>query len=334
MNDRIRVKLERLRADYAKVSGKPFSHFYCPITFKDEDKLLCEAHIINEAFDNSSRITTLQRRDIDGFYGSRFESDFLDVQEHKKRSLAEIATDKSLSKRFGAKIFCEDDPVESLFARNGIPPQFTPINLGRVELSVPFGLKMKPAEVIASAGKRWEISIDRDLRIPMLVSAIKAAHLTLFQILGYRYALSLAGHFVGYDILGKFFEENQRKKKRDVIKSAAPFFREFANMVRPVISMPFDSLGSIDDKTFLMCVGGSGNVWGFVVFVKTAHLNHGVLMPVFEETEQSVTYLDFLRNDHSTIQVAGCRFKSDGWERDDKTMPLVWPKQGLLYPND
>jgi hypothetical protein len=63
-------------------------------------------------------------------------------------------------------------------------------------------------------------------------------------------------------------------------------------------------------------------------------LNHGVLMPVFEETEQSVTYLDFLRNDHSTIQVAGCRFKGDGWERDETTMPLVWPKQGLLYPND
>lgn len=332
MNQRVIANLQQLRTDYAKITGREFSYFYCPILFKDENKPLCEAHIINKAFDNAARVTTVQRRDVDSFYGSRFESDFLDVQEHRKRSLAEIATDKLLSKRFDAKLFCDGEPVEPIFARDGIPPQFTPIDLGQVKLSVPFGLKMEPAEVIASAGKRWEISIQRDLRIPMLVSAIKAAHLTLFQMLGYRYALSLAGHFVGYDILGKFFEENHTKKKTEVLRSAAPFFREFGNMVRPVISMPFDSAGSIKDKTFLMCVGSSGTVWGFIVFVKTAHLNHGVLMPVFEEAEQAVTYLNFLKNENSAIQVAGCRFKGDGWERDDKTIPLVWPKKGLLYP--
>ena len=63
---------------------------------------------------------------------------------------------------------------------------------------------MHPTEVIASKGKRWEVEISRDVRVPMLVSVIKAAHLTLFAMHGYNYALSSSGIFVGQQILGEF----------------------------------------------------------------------------------------------------------------------------------
>ena len=334
MNDFVRTKLEELKADYCDVKGEPFSHFYCPILFMDENTPLCEAHIINQAFNDSARTATVQRADVDSFYGSRFESDFLDVQNYKERSMAEIVTDKALSKRFGSKILLEDKPVDFFFGSGEIPPQFTPINLEKVKLTVPFGLKMHPTEVIAAQDKRWEIEIQRDVRIPMLVSVIKAAHLTLFEILGYRYALSASGVFVGHDILGKFFLQNQKKRKTQVVKNAVPYFREFANMVRPIISCPFDSKGTVTDKTFLVCVGSSGLAWAFIVFVKTGHLIHGVLMPVFEQVDQSVTYLDFLRNQNSWMQVATCWFKGDKWEITKNTVPLNWPKAGLLYPHD
>ena len=334
MNDFVRTKLEELKADYCDVKGEPFSHFYCPILFMDENTPLCEAHIINQAFNDSARTTTVQRADVDSFYGSRFESDFLDVQNYKERSMAEIVTDKALSKRFGSKILLEDKPVDFFFGSGEIPPQFTPINLEKVKLTVPFGLKMHPTEVIAAQDKRWEIEIQRDVRIPMLVSVIKAAHLTLFEILGYRYALSASGVFVGHDILGKFFLQNQKKRKTQVVKNAVPYFREFANMVRPIISCPFDSKGTVTDKTFLVCVGSSGLAWAFIVFVKTGHLIHGVLMPVFEQVDQSVTYLDFLRNQNSWLQVATCWFKGDKWEITKNTVPLNWPKAGLLYPQE
>jgi hypothetical protein len=53
MNDFIRTKLEKLKADYFHVKEKPFSHFYCPILFRDEDQPLCRAHLINQAFKDS-----------------------------------------------------------------------------------------------------------------------------------------------------------------------------------------------------------------------------------------------------------------------------------------
>src|SRR6266498_1638526 len=150
MNDFVKTKLEELRADYFEVKGEPFSHFYCPILFRDEDKPLCKAHIINQAFNDSAQATTVQRADVDSFYGSRFESDFLDVQNYKERSTAEIVTDKALSKRFSSKILLEDEPVEFFFGSDEIPSEFTPINLEKLKLTVPFCLKMHPTEVIAA----------------------------------------------------------------------------------------------------------------------------------------------------------------------------------------
>lgn len=68
-----RRKLDELRSDYRAVVGSPFSHFFCPIVFLDEDVDLCRAHIVNRAFPESSRSWTVQRTDVDNFYGSTFE---------------------------------------------------------------------------------------------------------------------------------------------------------------------------------------------------------------------------------------------------------------------
>jgi hypothetical protein len=332
MNDFVKSRVEELRADYAEISGEPFSHFFCPILFKDEDTPLCRAHIINQAFSDSPRDCTVQRADVDSFYGSRFEADFIDIETFKDASPLDILTDKKRSKRFSSKVLVEDEPVEHFFGGAKIPEQFTRIKFEGKEVSIPFGLKMRPTDVIAAEGKNWEIEISRDVRIPMMVSVIKAAHLTLFNMLRYQYALSSAGHFVGYDILGKFFSQNKDKPKSEVLENARPFFREFVHMVRPLISCGFDSQGTVIDKTFYLCMGSSGSPWAMIVFVKTAHVIHGVLMPVFEKAEQAATYLGFLNNGNECVQVAVCRFEEDRWEISKETKPLVWPKSGTLYP--
>src|SRR5215207_8302615 len=98
MNDFVKSRIEELRADYTQIEGKPFSHFYCPILFKDEDTPLCRAHIINKAFSDSVRASTVQRADVDRFYGSRFESDFIDIQMFRDTSPLEILADNKRSK--------------------------------------------------------------------------------------------------------------------------------------------------------------------------------------------------------------------------------------------
>ena len=74
-----------------------------------------------------------------------------------------------------------------------------------------------------------------------LASLIKAAHLTLFEMLGYRYALSAGGYFVGKDILGQFFLNNCGQSMRKILKNAVAHFQEFVYMVQPVESQEFVS---------------------------------------------------------------------------------------------
>jgi hypothetical protein len=74
------TRLEELRADFARVNGKPFEHFYCPILLKDEPGELCDGHIVPEAF---GKRTIPQRKDVDNFYGAAAEADFVGLMQDK-----------------------------------------------------------------------------------------------------------------------------------------------------------------------------------------------------------------------------------------------------------
>ena len=230
MAKNIQSRLAQLRADYNQLRGSPFSYFYCPILFKDEDVPLCEGHIINRAFPNSARNWVVQRQDVDNFYGSMFESDFATVQYRGEQILGNAITDKELSKKFEPKILLDDEPVDFYFARGNVPKQFTRLEFDNDGKVVQLAIKMRPEEFMEKLGQKWEIAVEKDIRISAVVSLIKSAHLTLFSLLGYNYALSTAGYYVGKDILGKFFQQNVDKAKSDVLDNAYPFFREFAAM--------------------------------------------------------------------------------------------------------
>jgi hypothetical protein len=77
-------KLAALRSDYTSTVGCPFETFYCPILFRDDEVELCRAHLVNQAFRSTSRRWTIQRKDVDGFYGAFFESDFVKLQLRQK----------------------------------------------------------------------------------------------------------------------------------------------------------------------------------------------------------------------------------------------------------
>jgi hypothetical protein len=326
MSQEFLSKLGSLRKNYAQVTGKPFAHFLCPILYLDEETELCQGHIINQAFANAPRVWTVQRKDVDGFYGSRFEADYMDIQ-YMGAGPQEIVADKHLSRRFNATLYSDGQPVELFASRTPIPEKFTPIEIDGS--NAVFGIKMHPTDFMESAEKRWEIEVRRDIRLPALVTALKAAHLTMFHLLGYPYALSAAGQFIGRQILGEFFLQNHELSRAEVMQNAAEFFLEFSNMVRPMES-PQNILGSLIDRRFFICMGSSGNPWGVIVLVKTLEHVQGVLLPGSHKPDQVATYFDFLKNDTTSIQAANCSFENDKWEISKKRDELKWPKPAAL----
>lgn len=332
MNTSVQSKLEMLRADYSQVRGHPFAFFYCPILFKDEDAPLCRGHIVNEAFPNSASDWTVQRKDIDNFYGSAFEADFLAFRYHEERSIGNALTDRKLSKKLNPQILLNDKQVDYYFPGHDLPEQFTRLDIEHEGQVVQLGLKMPPEDVLAATDQKWEVAISKDIRIPALVSLIKAAHLTLFEILGYRYALSCGGHFVGRQILGDFFLQNHDKARPDVIESARPFFREFAHMVRPLQANSLELQGTITDKLLFIC-GGSRSPWALVVFIRTSQSLSAVMIPIFDQPDTVAKFLGFLKNENETIEAAFCRFEQGQWNIDKESFNLIWPKNGILYPD-
>jgi hypothetical protein len=323
-------KFEKLKMDYEKVSGHPLAHFFCPILFRDEHVDLCKAHIINLAFPASSRAWTVQRKDVDNFYGTYFESEF--VITHKNWTLGDTITDKTLAKKLNPKFLVEDKSVEFFKANSDIPKHFSHIEFDNNGQIVHLGLKMSPAEVISLADSKWEISISKDIRIPALVSLIKAAHLTLFEILGYNYVLSTGGYFVGRQILGEFYIKNCNAPKPIIEENAHQFFREFAHMVRPIQSTPMEFQGTITDKLLLICKEGQGKPWAFIVFIKIAQWLHAVMIPILDQPDTVAKFVKFLHSDNDIVEITLSRFCDDHWEIDKGSSKLHWPKDGVLYP--
>ena len=293
---------------------------------------LCKAHIINLAFADSSRDWTVQRKDVDNFYGSVFEADFVGIQYHENRNLGDTITDKKLSKRFNPKIFVDGEPEEFFVADSDIPEHFTRVEFDNDGEIIRLGLKMSPEDMLAAMGKNWEIAISKDVRIPALVSLIKAAHLTLFEMFGYHYALSTQGHFVGRQILGEFFLRHCEKRKPEVLNNAHPFFREFVHMVRPVLSWAINFQGTIADRRLLICKGNNTPPWAFIVLIKTSQSLHGVMVPILDQPDAVAKFIRFLQDDNDSIEVAVSRFEQDHWKIDKQSTKVPWPKSGSLYP--
>lgn len=322
-------KLEGLRADFQEVTGQPFAHFFCPVLFLDEQTELCKAHVVNAAFGGRQH-WTVQRKDVDNFYGSLFEADFVDLR-HRGRPLRDIVEDPNLARRFRPTYSVDGRTVDSYFTAGLVAPCHTRLadDTGRL---TPIVLKLDPSEMRRLAGATWQIRIDRDLRLSALVSILKAAHLTLFEMIGYSYALSPGGRLVGQNILGDFYLANAGRQKAEVIANAATHFSEFVHLVRPVVEAPAHLKGTINDQKLYVCQDGAIK-WGVIVFVRTTHLLHAALLPVFQDDEGASRFVQFLSNAQEEISARLVRFTGDHWAATKHETVLRWPKTGnLLAP--
>lgn len=331
MDPDVQRKLEVLRADFTSVVGQPFSYFFCPILFRDEDRPLCQAHIVNAAFKESSRRWTLQRQDVDNFYGSMFESEFVDLQHPRDGIAAEAFVDPRLYKRLRPKILLEGREVEHFVANGPVPAIFSKVVFQHQGRSVQIGLKLPPGEVSSRAAANWQIEVLKDLRLATIVAVLKAAHLTLFEMLGYRYSLGPSGYYFGR-ILGEFFEKNVGRAKHEVVQNAFSHFSPFANMVRPVTSDSSGLVGSIVDSSVRVCWREEGDnpaFWGGVVFVRTDQMVHGVLVPMFDGPEGARRFEQFLDSEGDTLNTSVAQFRKDHWSVSGERIDLKWPAANI-----
>lgn len=323
----LKKRLHRLRRDYETVCGRPFSWFFCPILFRDEDVELCKGHLVNKAFPASSRRWTVQRKDVDNFYGRNFEQDFLDIQ-HRDRDALEILSDPKLSRRFRPKIYQNEVEVQYFRSQSKIPAEFTLGFATTASGPVPLALKRQnPAGGSPLSGK-WEIEWGRDLRPYALPSLLKAAHLTLFDVLGYRYVLSPGGQFLGGIILGSAFEQCSALPKEAVLARTRLHFERAGRMIRLVDQEPpFLETFSKDRLVTLAC-GSPGTVpWGLVVFIRIMNQRHAVLLPTFPDEAGVDQFRGFLDGRTREIPARPLRHVQDHWEIHPRPIvTLVWPE--------
>lgn len=327
-------RLDSYRRDYEQVTGKPFRHFHCPIRAIDEPTQLIRGHIVNQAFKNAPRAWVVQRADVGSFYGAHFESSFEALQYRGRLTLTDMLTDQALCRKLKPTILNNNAPVP--FTPNAPPlsDKFVCVEVGEGPKAPCFGIKMSRQQLIESARQPWAVSAVLDARVPALVSLIKAAHLTLFHVLGYRCALSAAGLFVGRDILGRFFESNSGRPKAAIQANAWAYFREFAAMFRPILKI-HGHRGTLADRKLLVCHGSSGNSWAQIVLVNAGYQMHAVMIPTFDCADAVSTFFNFLSNDNERLQVSIAQHIPDTrqWTIDSDRVEHFWPKSGLLYPD-
>ena len=318
-------KLEALRAEYAQITGQPFSTFFCPILFRDEPAELCEAHVVNKAFPGSDRSTVVQRADVDSFFGSKFEADFVLLAERGKYDPVDVLTDPNLRRKLRPRVTVDGKTVLHYTPHGDVPAIHSRLAVERPDgTPVPLVLKMEPSDTLSALDGKWEILIEKDVRLPALVSLLKAAHLTLFALLGYSYGLSAAGRFVGWDILGTFVARNLTLDRAALTQNAYEHFAEFANLVRPMVIPPDYIQGTISDNQLFLCTSSQGP-WAFMVFVRAGKDIHAVLVPVMESAEGAARFARFLSAPSARFEVRRAKFSDDHWDVAKDARMIDWP---------
>jgi hypothetical protein len=330
--------LKPLREDYARVAGKRFEHFFCPMLLEDKPVPLCMGHIISEACPNSFRGRVPQRADVDNFYGSFVEAEFTTNVQARSMSLNDALLDPFISKKLCAKIIVNGEEWKHYLDKGVHVPSHSRIAV-RIDEGEPLRLVVKKtqAEIEALENINLELRIGKDCRLEGLVSLIKAAYLTLFKLLGYSYALFADGRRIGGEVLGKFFKEHGHREKANAKQEALSFFRPYVNMMRTIEGFEgigTSPVGTIEDGLGEVCVTPGGEIFGLVTFIRTNKNYFAVMMPYFQNHKGMGAYDNFLQSNDQAVRVHKCKIDAMRLIVEERTREYVWPKNNLEFTFD
>lgn len=292
-------RLEQLRADYAKATGKSFEHFFCPILLKDEPVELCDGHIVMEAF---GKFSIPQRKDVDNFYGTAAEADVVGFLQDKGTDFLANWHTPSVQKRLQPRIESADGELIGHYfpvtEGHEVPGQTT------AELRDQDGkkirtlvLKKAAPEVMALEGQDLQLIFERNFMPAFTAAVLKAAHLSMFDMIGYDHVLSPGGRYVA-DILGRFFVENKdNKNKREAVND---YFMQFSRMIFPLQGDGAKAFaGTVNDKRGIFCMGMNGRPFAIGCIVKMVDTFCAWLPP--DNAHAFETYRSFLKEPPPSI---------------------------------
>ena len=322
MQGLIETKLEVLRADYAETAGAPFQYFFCPLLLEDTSTQLCRAHLTNQAFANPNRAWTVQRADVDNFFGALFESTFVSLG--RPSVIDDYLAGRSSGSSGKPELYLRDKRVEYYLPKKVVPQVHSEVLLKGESGPIRLALKLAPSEVSETDKHDWQFVFSMDCRLAALVSLLKAAHLTLFEMLGYRYALSAGGLFLGHTILGQFFKQNRELSKAEILTNAQNYFSQYANLVRPVLLQP----GTVDDTISgrLVYICEEPSRWAMIVVLRTADTMHATLVPMLDSAEAAVRLVRFLKEKGSVLKARKCQFDGCAFQASPEVEELNWPE--------
>jgi hypothetical protein len=330
----LKRRLELHRTEFARVKSVPFEHFYCPILGEDIDTPLCLGHVINEGFEKAPRRRVVQRRDVDNFFGAYFEADFLLVQERGKHTAADTISERHLARQFRPTILIDGQEVEHYIPTGSVPPTHTEVAIDRGHAAPGrIALKLTPSDVLQAKGRKWEFRTARDVRLPALVSLLKAAHLTLFDLHGYQYVFTGGGHFLGRTILGTFVAAHLGKPKAEVSERAHDHFAQYERLVRPMVAHSPELKGTLTDRQVLVCWSSRGP-WGVMVFLRAGDTMHAVIVPVFQQEDSALDFNSFLDGSWERFEARPGLIHPDRWEIATSGREITWPEGRFEDPID
>lgn len=326
----IERKLAFLREQFSARSGRPFEHFVCPFLYVDEPADLCKAHIVNRAFGDASTAWTVQRKDIDNFFGSMFEADFVDLKSGKHGIAMDAILDPALYRRFRPRVMLDGNEIPHFIATGPLPPNCTELVVEDEGRSARLGLRIPPGLELRE-GSNLYFEVKRDFRVAAVASVLKAAHLTAFELMDYTYALSVGGRWLG-ELLGEFYRQNRNRSREQVQRHAVEYFRDCTALVRPVESAPPVITGTVDDRWVHLCWSDDREdrkPWALLFYIRAAAMLHTVLVPVFEHDAGAIRFAQFLDNSETSFDTSIGQFCGSHWTVASERRRVRWPSAQL-----
>lgn len=312
MSQRLKARVDILKADFQAETGATFTHFFCPFLHLDEPVPLCEGHIINEAF-GTCNAWVPQRQDFDTFFGSKVEADFISAVRDRSKTPFEKWIDPKLNRRYRPQLYSNGVAVEYYLTKEiKSVPGHTPLvvtNQGG-DILGNLVIKKSPGEVKAlHATDMQVVTVPPATFLPAIIaSVLKAAHLTLFTLNGYRHVFSTAGLYLA-GILRDFYEKFKNTKKKHLASELAAAFRPHASLISPMVLKNRAVLaGTAIDNRLLVAIGSTEGIFATGVLIPAGPVDAFCVWLPSGQGKTIDTYLGFLKEPPPSIAVKLVQF--------------------------